>query len=120
MGKISLQGIELIAKIGVHKQEHTIGTKCLVDIELGISLKKPGESDKIAHTIDYEIVLSVVKKCLKNKYNLLEGAARAIGQELITLFPEVSRIKISMHKIKPLLEANVAEVVVEWLYPEDY
>ena len=120
MGKISLNGIELIGKIGVYKQEHAIGTKCLIDIELTAPLKKSGESDELADALDYEVVLAAVKKCMQNQYYLMEAAARAIGVELIELFPDVSAIKIHVHKIKPLLEANVKEVVVEWNYPEDF
>ena len=120
MGKISLQGIEIFGRIGVTADERRIGRKFVVDIEIQTSLQKASQKDDIQEVLNYELLAHAVHKMLKKEYRLLEAAARAIGEEIITKAPQLEKMKIRISKHSPLIKGNIERSVVEWDYPEDY
>ena len=120
MGKISLQGIEIFGRIGVTEEERRIGRKFMVDIEVEASLKKASRNDDLHEILNYEILAHAVHEMLKKEYRLLEAAARAIGEKIISQAPQVKKMRIRISKHSPLIKGNIERSVIEWDYPEDF
>ena len=122
MGIIALKGVEIYGKIGVYSEEHAIGRKFIVDVELKTSLKAASQSDMVEDTLNYEVVLSAIHTQMGKKFMLMEAAARAIAEEIIDKFNNnrIERLVITIYKIKPFLAGYVDASKVEWVYPDDY
>ena len=83
---------------GVSDSEKELGGKFEVDLEMYLSLQKPGVSDSLSDTIDYEDAYKVVDKCMHNKkYFLIEALAESICKTLLKKF-FIDRVKIKVRK----------------------
>ena len=84
MGVIRLKNMLFYGYHGVNESEKELGGKFEVDLELSISLKKPGLSDDLHDTVDYEAVYKTVNNCVESKrYFLLEALAEDISRSVI-------------------------------------
>ena len=93
---------------GVSDSEKELGGKFEVDLEMYRSLEKPGESDNLSDTIDYEAAYKVVDLCMHNKkYFLIEALAETICKTLLNKF-FINRVKVRVRKpnapVKGVLE----------------
>lgn len=122
MGIVALKGVEIYGKIGVYAEEHSIGRKFIVDVEVKTSLKEAAKTDSVDDTLNYEIILHAIHTQMGRNFMLIESAARAIAEEIITKSDEskIESMKIRIFKIKPFLAGYVDASMVEWIYPDDF
>ena len=119
MGKVALIGIEVSAKVGVHRLERKIGCSLLVDVVVETSLSAPSKTDDIADAIDYAELNTVVKSVFSKEYKLLETAARAIAEAINARCKGAKEVRVSIKKLKPLGLGAVGYSMVEFVLPED-
>lgn len=116
MDKLVLKGLKFHGRHGVYDQEKVIGNAFEVDLEFILSLQKAGETDDLAHTIDYAKAYSVVADILQNtSVNLIETLALRIGTQLYSEF-KIESLKVSVRKINPPMggETDYSEVTMQW------
>jgi dihydroneopterin aldolase len=110
MGKILLEGMEFFAYHGHYKEEQIIGTKFIIDLEMGFESGQAEHSDRLSDTINYQEVYQVVKKEMEINAHLLESVARRILDAVLRSFPQVKSVQVKISKINPPLGGKVKQV----------
>lgn len=103
MGQIALEGLEFFAFHGYYDEEQKIGNKYGVDIYLKTNLYAAGASDKLAETVDYEIIYRLVLAEMQQPARLLEHLAHRILDRVLGELPQVQRCRVSISKFNPPL-----------------
>ena len=96
---IFVSGLALHAYHGVMPHEAKVGQSFKLDILLDVDLRQASRSDKLAHTVSYDQVAETAAKAFcAQRYRLIERAAGAVADALLARFPQVSGVRITVHK----------------------
>jgi len=104
---ISLHGAEFFAYHGFYPEEQSLGSKFILDIEVGFALIKNIHDDSLTNTLDYEQLHKIACEQMKNTRKLIETVAQSIADEIKSRFPFAETIRVSIKKINPPLEGKV-------------
>lgn len=111
--KIELSGLRFYGHHGVKKEEKTLGQWFEIDLTLWGDFSVAGQSDKLAHTLDYDQVFSLTRKIVEGQaVNLLEHLASKIMKALLPL-PLVDKVRVKVKKLQPPLPGYVQAIGVE-------
>jgi dihydroneopterin aldolase len=96
---IFITGLVTHARHGVMKHETEVGQRFVIDLELSIDLSESSRTDRLADTVSYSNVVSTATAAFTDSnYKLLERAAGAVADAVLSAFPRVSAIKVTVHK----------------------
>lgn len=96
---IFVTGLSIHARHGVMDHETEVGQRFVIDLELYTDLSEPSRSDRLADTVSYADVVATTTAAFKNtNYKLLERAAGAVADAILSNFPRVRAVKIIVHK----------------------
>lgn len=113
MDKIVLKDMVFHGFHGTKDFEKEIGQKIIISIELFLDLKKPGETDNLKDTVDYQEVYKLINSIqAREKYNLLEALAETIAEEILGE-NIVKKIFIQIKKPQVLIGGQLDYVAVE-------
>jgi len=113
MDRVIIKGIEFYGFHGTFEEEKKLGGRYRVDVELLLSLRRPGKTDRLKDTVDYREVHRTVLDIGTNKrYHLLEALASRIADEIISKF-NIFGVIVRIKKISPPLMGGVKYVGVE-------
>src|SRR5438128_2102717 len=97
--RVFVSGLALHAFHGVMEHEGTVGQAFKLDLALDIELARASQSDKLADTVGYDQVIEVARAAFCTvRYRLVEAAAGAVADAILTAFPAVARVKVTVHK----------------------
>ena len=97
--EILLEGMRFYAYHGVNPEERALGQRFLVDVVMAVDLRRPGQSDDLADTVSYSAVYKVVRGIVEGEpRNLIEAVAEEIAAEILTGFPPVARVTVTVRK----------------------
>lgn len=105
--EIFLRGIELDARVGVHRFERERPQRIRLDLTLFVSRAGEPESDRLGDVLNYERVVEAVRAlCAGAHINLLETVAERIAK-LCLAEAQVAGVRVSVAKpdIFPDVEA---------------
>jgi dihydroneopterin aldolase len=109
---IVVRGITFEANHGVYPGERQKRRNFYVDVELRTSLARSSQSDKVADTVNYEDICSlVVQAGTARTYHLLEAVCGAMLTALAERFPTAS-ITCELTKPTPPCEGHPASASV--------
>jgi dihydroneopterin aldolase len=110
---IFVTGLSLHAFHGVMEHERKVGQTFAIDLALRIDLSAASRSDKLADTVSYDQVVDVAARafCAK-RYRLVEAAAGAVANAVLASFPQVSGLRVTVHKPHAPIAATFADVGV--------
>lgn len=110
---IHVTGLALHAFHGVMEHEATVGQTFYVDLALDIDLAPASRSDKLADTVGYDRVVEVASRTFcAARYRLVEAAAGAVADGILTAFPVVTSVRVTVHKPHAPIAATFADVGV--------
>lgn len=113
MDVIRLKNMLFYGYHGVNESEKELGGKFEVDLELSTSLKKPGLSDDLHDTVDYEAVYKMVNNCVESKrYFLLEALAEDISRSVINKY-DIDAVIVRVRKPNAPVSGVIDTVEVE-------
>jgi len=96
---IFIPGLLIHARHGVMEHEAEVGQRFVIDLELSTNLAESSRTDKLADTVSYaDVVKAATAAFAHNNYRLLERAAGAVADALLTAFPRISTVKVTVHK----------------------
>jgi len=101
MGEIALEGLEFFAFHGYYDEEQKIGNKYGVDLHLKTDLFAAGASDKLAETVNYEVLYRIVREEMARPARLLEHLAHRILDRVLGEFGQVRQARVSVAKFNP-------------------
>lgn len=98
MDAIQLTGIRAYGYTGYLPEERVLGQWFEVDLTLWLDLAPAGESDDIAHTLDYRQAIAIVQHLVKTaKFALVEKLASAIADALLEL-ELITQVRVQLSK----------------------
>jgi len=96
---IFITGVVIHARHGVMDHETEVGQRFVIDLELGIDLSDSSRTDRLVDTVSYSSVVATATAAFKNtNYKLLERAAGAVADAILSHFPRIRAVKITVHK----------------------
>jgi dihydroneopterin aldolase len=96
---IFVTGLSIHARHGVMDHETEVGQRFVIDLELYTDLSEPSRSDRLADTVSYADVVATTTAAFKTvSYKLLERAAGAVADAILSHFPRIRAVKVTVHK----------------------
>jgi dihydroneopterin aldolase len=114
---VILRGLRALGVHGVLSEEHESPQPFEVDVELSVDLRRAGQSDDLADTVDYgtlaDSVLAIVggETCA-----LIEKLAERIASAALAL-PGVESVTVEVRKLQPPLAAELDHAAVRITRP---
>jgi 7,8-dihydroneopterin aldolase/epimerase/oxygenase len=110
---VFITGLALHAYHGVMQHEAKVGQTFTLDLALAIDLAEASRSDKLAHTVGYDQVVSVASQAFcARRYRLVEAAAGAVAAAVLNRFRQVQSVRVTVHKPHAPIAATFADVGV--------
>ncbi len=101
---------------GVNPEEQALGQAYLVDLSVELDLRRAGLSDRLEDTVSYTQLYRVVQSVMEGESrNLLEAAAQAIADQVLSQFP-VDGVSVSVKKPRPPVRGSVIEHAAVEIY----
>jgi dihydroneopterin aldolase len=111
--RIFIHGLSLHAYHGVMAHEAKVGQTFTLDIELEIDLAAAARSDKVADTVSYDKVVDCATDAFcGERYRLIEAAAGRVADAVLTAFPRVRFVRVTIHKPHAPIAATFSDVGV--------
>ncbi|MBK1879238.1 dihydroneopterin aldolase [Pelagicoccus mobilis] len=96
---VFLEGVELFGYIGVLEHEKREGQTFYIDVELGVDLRKAGQSDVLAQTVNYAEVFTLAEQLMDEaRFDLIESYAEQLSEEIFSYFDLVEKTCITVRK----------------------
>lgn len=96
---IFITGIVIHARHGVMDHETEVGQRFVIDLDLSVDLAESSRTDRLADTVSYSNVVATATAAFKDaNYRLLERAAGAVAEALLTSFQRINAVKVTVHK----------------------
>jgi 7,8-dihydroneopterin aldolase/epimerase/oxygenase len=110
---IFIDGLSLHAYHGVMEHEQRVGQTFAIDLLLNIDLAEASRSDKLVNTVSYDQVVDVASRAFcGQRYRLVEAAAGAMADAVLTAFPQVLSLRVTVHKPHAPVAATFKDVGV--------
>ena len=107
--RIVLEGMRFYGFHGVNPEERVLGQEYLVDLAVEMDLTQAGASDRLEDTISYAHIYRAVRDVMEGEpRNLLEAAAQAVADRILSDFP-VDSGSIRVKKPHPPIRGSVIE-----------
>lgn len=114
MDKIIVKDLKLFCYHGVNPEEKIDGQNFVFDIEAGVDLSVPCQTDNVDDTVSYAKIIKTVRRVAQSEKNdLLEKVAQRVADSLFEDFPEISTLKILLKKPEAPIKADFSYVAVE-------
>ncbi len=87
---------------GVMQEEHRIGGRYEVDVEIDFDFEAAARRDDLELTVDYERIYRLVKEVvIQNRFYLIERLAYLIAQRVVEAYPAVEGVSVTVRKPNP-------------------
>ena len=96
---IFIKGVLVHARHGVMEHESEVGQRFVIDLELYTDLSVSSRSDRLGDTVSYSDVVETATAAFKDtNYRLLERAAGAVADAILSTFARIRAVKVTVHK----------------------
>ena len=110
---IFVNGLVLHAFHGVMPHEGKVGQPFVLDLILDIDLTEASCTDKLKHTVSYELLVKTASEAFcARRYRRVEAAAGAVADAVLGRYPPVRSIRITVRKPHAPIAATFDDVGV--------
>jgi 7,8-dihydroneopterin aldolase/epimerase/oxygenase len=110
---IFVNGLVLHAYHGVMPHEGKVGQPFVLDLMLDIDLGEASRTDKLKHTVSYELLVKTASEAFcARRYRLVEAAAGAVADAVLDRYPLIRSIRITVRKPHAPIAATFDDVGV--------
>lgn len=111
--RIFIRGLSLHAYHGVMAHEAKVGQSFTIDLDLEIDLSAAAQSDKVMDTVSYDKVVDCASDAFcAQRFRLIEAAAGRVADAVLTTFPRVRSVRVTIHKPHAPIAATFDDVGV--------
>ena len=111
--QINIYGLQCRGYVGTKEQEKKERQSILVDLLIETDLTRPGKTDHLHDTIDYELLCELVKQVTASKhFNLIESLAEEIADLILIKF-KPKKVKLTVKKPGALLGVKEVGITIE-------
>lgn len=114
--EISLENLSFFGYHGVMEEEKRLGNEFKVWISIWLPIFDNWGEDSIDSTISYAELYEIVNKEMEIPRNLLETVAFRIGKEIRRRFPNISKGKVKIEKVRPPIPGMLGSASVSLLF----
>lgn len=108
---IFVQGLEVLASIGVHPHEHETAQPIIIDVKLDMGKIASPEDDRLAETLDYSVVADKAAEFAQEAHvQLIETLVHRIATWALDTDPRVLSATVRISKPHALINADAAGV----------
>ena len=101
-GTVRLINAVFYAHHGVMQEEHRIGGRYEIDVQMEVDFEAAARTDDLAKTVDYETVFKLVEELVtKNRFFLIEKLAYLITVAVLDRFEVVDEVEVTVRKPNP-------------------
>lgn len=111
--RIILRDLGFYGFHGLFAEEEKLGQRFFVDLECGVDLTAPGETDAIGHTVSYADIYDVVNETFKKRTKLIEALGQNIVTALFERFGDINWIIIRIRKPEAPIAMVRGEAAIE-------
>lgn len=113
MDKIFIHALKTEAIIGIFDWERQVKQTVIVDIEIGIDVRKAALSDSIDDTLNYKRVAKRVLAFIESsRYHLVETLTENIAMLIIAEF-DVDNVRIALSKPGAIRSSRDVGIIIE-------
>lgn len=117
--KIIIENLEIIAEHGVFKEEKFLGQKFVVSIEMTTDTRGAGKTGNLELSTHYGFVADDVEKLLTSEsFDLIETCAEKTAEMILTKYPLISEVKVTIKKpwapIRKHFDFVAVEITRKW------
>jgi dihydroneopterin aldolase len=110
---IFVNGLVLHAYHGVMPHEGKVGQPFVLDLVLDIDLADASRTDKLKHTVSYDLLVKTASEAFcARRYRLVEAAAGAVADAVLDRYPPIRSIRITVRKPHAPIAATFDDVGV--------
>jgi 7,8-dihydroneopterin aldolase/epimerase/oxygenase len=111
--RIFIRGLALHAYHGIMAHEAKVGQTFTLDLDLEIDLSGAARSDKVVDTVSYDKVVDCASEAFRaQRYRLIEAAAGQVADAVLTAFPRVRSVRVTIHKPHAPIAATFSDIGV--------
>ncbi|MFZ0122296.1 MAG: dihydroneopterin aldolase [Pseudonocardiaceae bacterium] len=111
-GRITLTGLRVHGRHGVHEHERALGQEFVVDATVWLDLGPAGETDQLSATLDYGALAQRAADIVGGQpCNLIETVAARIATDLLT-DQRVQAVEVTVHKPQAPISLAFTDVSV--------
>ena len=103
---IRLHNLRFYAYHGVILQERRVGGEYKVSLSVRSDISRAADSDKLADTLNYAELYQTVRREMAQPSQLLEHVAGRIGKAVLSDFPQVTEVEVTVTKLNPPMGAD--------------
>ena len=108
MDKIHIEGLEVLALIGVYDWEREHQQRLIVDVELSADLSEAAQTDDVNNTLNYaQIAQGISDFAAKSQFKLIEALASHMVDWLLQSFPKLKTVRLKLSKPDILANAKL-------------
>ncbi len=109
---ITIDKLRLHCNHGVLEQERVVGNEFDITVIFSYDATKAILNDNLLSAISYAEAVDVIRRTMQTPSSLLENAAGRIIDALVTAFPSILKVTVSITKIAPPISAQMRGVTV--------
>jgi dihydroneopterin aldolase len=112
-GEILVQGLRVLAHVGVPDDERAQAQPLSIDLALEIDLGAAGRSDDVADTVDYgAVAVAVADAVAARPIALLERVAALVADTVLDLDERTRAVTVTVTKLRPPIPRDVDATAV--------
>jgi dihydroneopterin aldolase len=112
--RIILNDLGFYGYHGLFDEESRLGQRFFIDLQCGVDLSAPGNTDEIGHTVSYADIYDVVKRTFESKrVKLIEALGQNIATALFSAFSDIGWIVIRIRKPEAPIAMVRGEAAIE-------
>ena len=112
MDEIVLEDIKIYAFHGCMKEETSIGSDYIINLNVKADLKDAAISDQIKDTVNYVDLLKIVNEEMAINSKLLEHVAERIASRILRTMKMVNNVQVKVAKQNPPINGNISAVTI--------
>lgn len=114
MDKIIIKDLHIFAYHGVNPEEKENGQNFYLDLVCEADLSVPCQTDRVEDTVSYaKIVKTAIAAFTAAKYDLIERAADAVAAAVLSGYPMLAAVTVTVKKPEAPVKADFETVAVE-------
>ena len=91
--------LALHGRHGVLEAERALGQRFFLDLEITADIGEALANDDVGDTLHYGQVIKAASAAFNARpFNLIEAAAGAVADDLMTRFPAIVSVRVTVHK----------------------
>lgn len=98
-GCINIDGLVVFAHHGVYEEEKNLGQKFVLDVKLGLDIRKPGRTVDLDQSVHYgELSHFIMEEFARVSHDLIETAVSLLIDQILAKYPVLDWVELTVKK----------------------